>query len=85
MPTNTGSAVRLIQDYTVGQRMRTFDNLPAPVRRALANATRDWSVRQCHIMLHGGDAQRGIKAHTVASLVALLARNDRLAMERSRA
>jgi hypothetical protein len=74
MARNTGKAALQISDYEVGQRMRTFDNFPQALRIALAHSDNDWSVRQCHISLHGGGD--GIKAHTANELVAIIEQND---------
>lgn len=74
MARNTGKPARPIPDYKVTQRMLAFDNFPAALRLALANADNDYSVRQCHVSLHGGGY--GITPHTADELVALIEKND---------
>lgn len=65
------------------RRMRAFDNFPASVRQALANAVCDWSIEQCHVMLHGGDPERKIRAYTPDALVALIKQNDAMRLRRA--
>jgi hypothetical protein len=76
---NTGFVAGDGQHFTtwsLGKRMRAFDNLPSCVRVALANSARDWSVEQCHISLHGGDQARRIPSRSADELVELIAAKD---------
>ena len=75
MARNTGKTTRQIRDYEVTQRMLAFDNFPPSLRRALAHSDNDWSVRQCHIALHGG-GEDGITPRTADELVALIEHSD---------
>lgn len=75
-PTNTSAVSKRCAEYDVADRMRIFDSFPPALRRALANSARDWSVRQCHVMLTGGSQAEGIKPHTADQIVAIIARND---------
>jgi Family of unknown function (DUF6525) len=75
------SATKHARDYDLQTRMRVFDSFPPVLRRALANGARDWSVRQCHVMLTGGSAREGIKPHTADEIAALIALNDERRMK----
>jgi hypothetical protein len=73
---NTPTARRYSAGWDAGRRMRAFDNFPATVRRALANAASDYSIEQCHLMLHGGDPVRKIPPKTPDQIVRLIEFND---------
>lgn len=70
------SADQTFTDFELTQRMRVFDNFPAVLRVALASSGYDWSVRQCHLMLHGGSVALGVKGQTAEEIAALIGRND---------
>jgi hypothetical protein len=78
MGQNNGPAPRgpSIAEYDLDTRMRVFDSFPAVLRRAIANAGYDWSVRQCHVMLSGGSEREAIKPHTADEIARMIVRND---------